>query len=363
MLVGFCEQKEVTKMTYFCKDCQRPASTKICNECQANRKQCANHPICTQTVPPSGEFDYCRFCACINQQCPNPKEAGYNICRGCLDTWERKQCYICLKKDADPPFSTCKPCNMIRKECIRCDKKQAFIHGSSNPPKFYKFCPNHKCKTPLCAEQRGQNTNDLCAKCVTKQLKHLCTKCHQHPTLKDGSNQCYLCNRDANKVVEPTCKRQGCTEKVKYSVKQKKYYDICHKCTCQNPFCGEVGRPDLNGFCGQPCIKCAADGCNRVAHTHKQSEWCAICYTRYDLHQEVRCKTCVNYTTNARTSQCQQCMDKVHEAKGEKRPTREWGASDSEHEQEQDFYEGDEGEDEQENQQESVAKKPMVMRV
>ncbi len=112
-----------------------------------------------------------------------------------------------------------------------------------------------------------------------------------------------------NKIVAPKCRQPGCVEQVKYSFKLKKYYEICHKCTCQNPFCSNVGRNDLSGFCGNPCTRCIANGCNRVAHAKFGSEWCAKCYTRYEKNGEVRCTTCPDYTTN-QDAICDTCLVK-----------------------------------------------------
>ncbi len=315
-----------------CRDCGLLSSSKICDVCKANRNTCANGK-CTKTVPPNGKFQFCMFCACSNKTCLNAKEPGHNICRECLDVWVRKPCYICETVEANPPFNTCQPCNQLRKECIRCEKKQVFVHGSKNPPKFYKYCPEHKCKTQNCGEQR-LSQKEICEKCATKELKNLCLNCKQHPSLKDGSKLCYLCNRDRSNLeqkmivpptqlqmitlplptpvivkqfITPTCKQPGCTEKVKYSVRMNRYYDVCYKCTCQNPFCDKIGRLDLSGFCGAPCLRCNANGCNRVANSKYGSEWCAKCYTMFEQHGQVLCTNCPNYTKNS-DGTCDACL-------------------------------------------------------
>src|SRR5688572_4949897 len=110
-------------MVFYCGDCKKESPTRVCDECRSQRAKCAN-TRCTNNVPLSGKFKFCKYCACITEGCRNQKQENFKICAECLKKWVRKVCYICQKKDADPPYGSCTSCDKARKDCIRCDKKQ-----------------------------------------------------------------------------------------------------------------------------------------------------------------------------------------------------------------------------------------------
>jgi hypothetical protein len=334
-----------------CILCKKEKGQKICDECKKTQKKCGNAPKCFKFVPGTGEFKYCKTCACAEYGCNEFKVESFHLCKEHLAKAVRLTCCICNKRDADVPFKTCKPCNLLRKECIRCVKKQLHINGTNDPPKFYKFCINHKCNSMNCANER-LGGEEYCTKCKEKATKLLCQKCYQHPRLRndeDGTiqNLCFLCVRDESaQSSTPKCKVYGCINMVKFNVKAKEYYEFCFQCVCRKYECINRGKPENDGFCGDPCTKCFARGCMR-AKKHEETDWCAKCYTVWERHQEVHCLTCEDgYTVDLVTSLCNMCKNQ--------QPQQELGKScdtDDDDEKKENFQEseGDEKSEESES--------------